>query len=87
MRPAGERVSMPDGALQERSELLAARVDALAAALRAGGVPDAAASRLLETASRAVLHALTLEQLLAPAPTTAPVAAAERAETEVPLAA
>lgn len=79
---------MPDGALRERSELLAARVDALASALRAGGVPDAAASRLLEAASAAVLHALTLELLLAPEPAPAPaVEPAEPVETEVPLAA
>ncbi|MGH3009715.1 MAG: hypothetical protein ACRDLM_09985 [Gaiellaceae bacterium] len=63
---------MPDGVLQERSERLAARVDALAGALRASGVSDAAASRLLEAASTAVLHALTLELLLEsePAPVT-----------------
>lgn len=72
----------------ERSERLAARVDALAAALRAAGVSDAASSRLLETASKAVLQALTLELLLAPA--AAPASSAEPdtpALPAVPLAA
>lgn len=80
-------MSMLDGALQERSELLAARVDALAAELRASGVSAEAASRLLEAASTAVLHALTLELLLAPEPVAAPAVEPEPAETEVPLAA
>jgi hypothetical protein len=79
---------MLDGALQERSEHLAAQVDALARAVREGGVPDVAASRLLEAASTAVFHALTLELLLAPEPVVVPAVEPEPAvETEVPLAA
>jgi hypothetical protein len=79
---------MLDGSLLERSERLAARVDALALALQESGVADAAASHLLEAASTAVLQALTLELLLAPTPIAAPAVEAEQpAETEVPLAA
>jgi hypothetical protein len=78
---------MLDGALQERSDRLAARVDALASALRASGVSDAAAARLLEAASTAVLHALTLELLLAPEPIAVPAVEPEPAQPEVPLAA
>jgi hypothetical protein len=78
---------MLDGALQERSDRLAARVDALASALRASGVSDAAAARLLEAASTAVLHALTLELLLAPEPIAVPAVEPEPAQPEVALAA
>ncbi|HZT93410.1 MAG TPA: hypothetical protein VE985_02895 [Gaiellaceae bacterium] len=51
--------------LQRRADLLAARVEALADALRAGGVPERASAGLLSQASAAVLHALNLELLLA----------------------
>jgi hypothetical protein len=78
---------MLDGALQERSDRLAARVDALASALHASGVSDTAAARLLEAASTAVLHALTLELLLAPEPIAVPAVEPEPAQPEVPLAA
>ncbi len=80
---------MLDGALQERSERLAAGVDALARALRESGVPDADGARLLEAASTAVLHALTLELLLAPepAPVAVPAEQPQPVETDVPLAA
>src|SRR6186997_2986818 len=48
VRDMGEaRVSMPDDHLQQRADILAARVEALAEALRAGGVPDEAAAQLL----------------------------------------
>jgi hypothetical protein len=50
--------------LQRRADLLAARVEALAEALRAGGVPERTSARLLSHASAAVLHALNLELLL-----------------------
>lgn len=84
----GERVVMQDGALQERSERFAARVEALAVALLESGVSEDAAARLLANASTAVLHALTLELLVAPEPVTTPAVEAERpAATEVPLAA
>lgn len=76
-------------ALQERSESLAAQVDALARALQESGVSAESASRLLASASTAVLNALTLESLLAPEPPVQePLAPAEEhAEPEVPLAA
>lgn len=59
---------MQDGALEERSERLAARVEALAVALQESGVSEETAARLLAHASTATLHALTLEALLAPEP-------------------
>lgn len=55
---------MSPGALQDRSERLAALVEALGAALRSSGVADDAASRVLENASAAVLDALTLDVML-----------------------
>lgn len=82
---------MLDRSLPERSELLAARVEALAAALQESGVAVEAATRLLASASAAVLQALTLELLLErPEPVTVPVPAAEPetpAAPDVPLAA
>ncbi len=91
----GEPVAVPDEKLEERSERLLARLDALAAALAGGGVSDEAASRLLASASSAVLQALTLDELMAEssavwitAPRPVPVAPAARpAESDVPLAA
>jgi hypothetical protein len=55
---------MADDSLQRRAEALAARVEALAEALRAGGVPEDASARLLSNASAAVLQALRLELLV-----------------------
>lgn len=52
---------MSPAALQDRSERLASLVEALGSALRSSGVPDDAASRVLEKASAAVLDALTLD--------------------------
>ena len=54
---------MTDDSLQSRADALAARVEALAEALRAGGVPEEASARLLSRASAAVLQALNLELL------------------------
>jgi hypothetical protein len=55
--------------LQQRSDRLAARVEALAAALRDSGVPEATSAELMSRASAAVLQALSLELLLElPAP-------------------
>jgi hypothetical protein len=48
----------------DRTEALATRVEALAAALRASGADPEAASRVLESAATAALHALTLDLLL-----------------------
>lgn len=77
-----------DGGLQERSERLAARVEALAVALQESGVSEDVAARLLAHASTAVLHALTLELLVAPEPAAAPPLEPKApAVPEVPLAA
>jgi hypothetical protein len=56
---------MADDHLQRRADVLAARVEALAEALRAGGVPEEISAQLLSHASAAVLQALSLELLLA----------------------
>jgi hypothetical protein len=55
---------MADDPLQRRADELAARVEALAAALRDGGVSEEASSQLLARASTAVLQALRLELLV-----------------------
>lgn len=55
---------MTDDRLQRRADRLAARVEALAQALCAGGVPEEASAELLSHASAAVLHALRLELLI-----------------------
>ena len=80
---------MSPGALQDRSERLASLVDGLGAALRASGVDDDAASRLLENASAAVLDALTLDVMLPDEPPVrdAVPAAPPAAEPVLPLAA
>jgi hypothetical protein len=53
-----------DDSLQERADRLAARVEALAEALRASCVSEEASAELLSQASAAVLQALSLELLL-----------------------
>lgn len=55
---------MADDRLQRRADGLAARVEALAEALHAGGVPEEASAQLLSNASAAVLQALRLELLV-----------------------
>lgn len=55
---------MPDDRLQRHADRLAARVEALAQALRAGGIPEEASAKLLSHASAAVLQALQLELLI-----------------------
>jgi hypothetical protein len=55
---------MPDDPLQRRADGLVERVDALAEALRAGGVSEEASAELLSQASSAVLQALRLELLV-----------------------
>lgn len=55
---------MADDRLQHRAEGLAARVEALAEALRAAGVAEEASAQLLSNASAAVLQALRLELLV-----------------------
>jgi hypothetical protein len=54
---------MPDDPLQRRADRLVERVDALADALRAGGVSEEASAEVLSQASSAVLQALRLELL------------------------
>jgi hypothetical protein len=54
---------MPDDPLQRRADRLVERVDALAEALRAGGVSEEASAELLSQASSAILQALRLELL------------------------
>ena len=81
---------MSPGALQDRSERLATLVDGLGAALRDCGVAEDAASRLLESASAAVLDALTLDLMLPddpPAPRVAASAGEPAADPVLPLAA
>ena len=55
---------MTDDRLQRRADGLAARVEALAEALQASGVPEEASAQLLAQASAAVLQALRLELLM-----------------------
>jgi hypothetical protein len=55
---------MPDDPLQRRADRLVERVDALAEALRAGGVSEEASAELLSQASSAILQALRLELLV-----------------------
>jgi hypothetical protein len=55
---------MPEDRLQQRADVLATRVEALAEALRASGVPEEASAQLLSQASTAVLQALRLELLV-----------------------
>jgi hypothetical protein len=54
---------MTDDHLQRRADTFVARVEALAEALRAGGVAEEATVQLLSRASAAVLQALNLELL------------------------
>jgi hypothetical protein len=58
---------MADDRLQRRADRLAGRVEALAEALRAGGVSEEASAELLSHASAAVLQALRLELITADA--------------------
>jgi hypothetical protein len=55
---------MPSDSLQQRSDRLAARVEALAEALRESGVSEEASAELLSQASTIVLQALRLELLV-----------------------
>jgi len=64
VRRLDEPASVASDPLQSRAGALAARIEALAAALRAGGVPDERSEWLLSQASAAALQALTLELLL-----------------------
>ena len=57
---------MTDDRLQRQADRLAARVEALAEALRASGASEEASAQLLSGASAAVLQALRLELLVEP---------------------
>jgi hypothetical protein len=72
---------MASDPLQSRADALAARVEAFAAALRAGGVSEETSERLLSQASSAALQALTLELLLEQA---GPTAASQPGPTFAP---
>ena len=65
-RPTNPRSSvvMTDDRLQRRADGLAARVEALAEALRASGASEEASAQLLSQASAAALQALRLEVLV-----------------------
>jgi hypothetical protein len=80
---------MASDPLQSRADALAARIEALAAALRESGVSDAASARLLSRASAAALQALTLELLLeeADAPAAGEILPGTSGAPDVPLAA
>lgn len=65
---------------QQTSERLAARVEALASALRASGADPDAVARLLGSAATAALQALALDLLREPAEAAIPRPAAVAAE-------
>ena len=81
--------SMTPEALQDRAERLASLVDGLGAALRSSGVADDAAARMLESASAAVLDALTLDLMHPDDPPASATPQREQAATgpTLPLAA
>jgi len=61
------------------------RIDALAAALRAAGVSQEQATRLLASAATAALHAVTLDALLDTSSAPAPVAHADELPAQQPV--
>jgi hypothetical protein len=75
---------MSSGALQDRSERLAALVSELGTALRRSGVAEDATARILANASTAVLDALTLDLMLPDDPPTRRVAAPVEESTGAP---
>jgi non-ribosomal peptide synthetase component F len=78
-------------AVESTALVLTERLDALAAALRAAGVPPEQSASLLASAASATMHALTLDALLdeqaMPVARPAPVAEPGPALRRVPLAA
>jgi hypothetical protein len=87
---SGGRAKLQHMALESTAITLTERVDALAEALRAAGVPQDQAASLLASAATASMHALMLDAVLddltlSPAEPAAVVA--ERADVRVPLAA
>lgn len=77
---------MTDQARTERTaRILSARLDELARALELANVPPEQASRLLESASVATMHAVTLDLLTSERANALWQAAAERHPDVVPL--
>jgi hypothetical protein len=78
-------------AVESTAITLTERIDALAAALRAAGVPQEAAASLLASAATASMHALmldaVLDELATPVKDEPAAAPAERADVRVSLAA
>jgi hypothetical protein len=85
------RAKLQHMALQSTAITLTERVDALAAALRAAGVPQEQAASLLASAATASMHALVLDAVLddtaMPTPAEPAAVPAERADVRVRLAA
>jgi hypothetical protein len=85
------RAKLQHMALESTAASLAERVDALAAALRAAGVPQEQAASLLASAATASMHALVLDAVLDDklklAATPAAAVPAEQADLRVRLAA
>jgi hypothetical protein len=78
---------MTDGARSERTaRILSARLDELGRALERANVPPDQASRLLESASIATMHAVTLDLLTSERATELWHDASERHPAVVPLA-
>ena len=61
---SAHRAKLPRMAAESTAVSLTERVDALAAALRAAGVPPELACGLLAAAATATMHAVTLDALL-----------------------
>jgi hypothetical protein len=81
------RAKLQHMALQSTAITLTERVDALAAALRAAGVPQEQAASLLASAATASMHALVLDDTAMPTPAEPAAVPAERADVRVRLAA
>jgi hypothetical protein len=88
---SGARAKLQRMALESTAITLTERVDALAAALRAAGVPQEQAASLLASAATASMHALMLDAVLddvaRPVPAELTAAPAERTDVRVRLAA
>jgi hypothetical protein len=87
---SGGRAKLQHMALESTAITLTERVDALAEALRAAGVPQDQAASLLASAATASMHALMLDAVLddlTPSPAEPAAVVAERADVRVPLAA
>jgi hypothetical protein len=76
-------------ASESTAAVLCERIDALAGALRAAGVPPERSSRLLSSAAAATMAAVTLDALLDPPPVSVaavePIAAPEAEPADAPV--